>query len=74
MRNKDLVYGSNAAFPFIIIQIACLLLYTYWPAAVLWLPRAAGTWTRAASGRPLLSIKQKDRGTPRPSLRRAFLM
>jgi C4-dicarboxylate transporter DctM subunit len=42
MRNKDLIYVSKAAFPFVLIQIACLLLYTYWPDAVLWLPRAMG--------------------------------
>jgi C4-dicarboxylate transporter DctM subunit len=42
MRNKDLIYVSKAAAPFVLIQIACLLLYTYWPSAVLWLPRAMG--------------------------------
>lgn len=44
MRNKDLIYVSKAAMPFILIQIAVLMLMTYWPTAVLWLPRAMG-WT-----------------------------
>lgn len=42
MRNKDLIYVSKAAMPWIIIQISVLMLYTYWPSAVLWLPRAMG--------------------------------
>lgn len=42
MRNKDLIYVSKAAFPFVLLQIGVLMLMTYWPSAVLWLPRAMG--------------------------------
>lgn len=40
--NKDLIYVSKAVLPFIIIQIAVLLLMTYSPDLVLWLPRMMG--------------------------------
>lgn len=37
--NRDLVYVSRAVIPFLLIQIAILLLLTYWPGLVLFLPR-----------------------------------
>jgi C4-dicarboxylate transporter DctM subunit len=40
--NKNLIYVSKAVVPFLIIQIAVLLLITYVPDAVLWLPRLMG--------------------------------
>ena len=40
--NKDLIYVSKAVIPFIIIQLAVLLLITYFPDAVLWLPKMMG--------------------------------
>jgi C4-dicarboxylate transporter DctM subunit len=40
--NKDLVYVSKAVIPFILIQYAVLVIITYIPNAVLWLPRALG--------------------------------
>ena len=42
MVNKDLVWVSRACFPFIAIQISVLLLMTYMPDLVLWLPRMMG--------------------------------
>ncbi|RJX28567.1 MAG: TRAP transporter large permease [Desulfarculus sp.] len=42
MVNKDLVYVSRAVLPWVTIQIAVLMLLTYWPDAVLWLPRLVG--------------------------------
>ncbi len=40
--NKDLIYVSKAVIPFLIIQISVLLLMTYVPDVVLWLPRMMG--------------------------------
>ncbi len=40
--NKDIIYVSKAVMPFIAIQIAVLMVITYWPALVLWLPRLMG--------------------------------
>jgi tripartite ATP-independent transporter DctM subunit len=40
--NRDLVYVSRAVLPWIAIQIAVLLLMTYLPDTVLWLPRLVG--------------------------------
>jgi C4-dicarboxylate transporter DctM subunit len=40
--NKDLIFVSKAVLPFIIIQIGVLLLMTYMPDLVLWLPRLMG--------------------------------
>ena len=40
--NRDLVYVSKAVMPFLIIQIAVLILMTYWPELVLWLPGKFG--------------------------------
>jgi C4-dicarboxylate transporter DctM subunit len=42
MTNKDLIYVSRAVLPWISIQFAVLLLMTYWPDGVLWLPRLLG--------------------------------
>lgn len=40
--NRDLIYVSKAVVPFLLIQITVLLLMTYLPGAVLWLPRVMG--------------------------------
>jgi C4-dicarboxylate transporter DctM subunit len=40
--NKDLIYVSKAVIPFLIIQIGVLMMMTYMPSTVLWLPRAMG--------------------------------
>jgi tripartite ATP-independent transporter DctM subunit len=40
--NRDLIFVSKAVMPFLIIQIAVLLLMTYVPGVVLWLPRLMG--------------------------------
>ncbi len=40
--NRDLIYVSKAVIPFLIIQVAVLMLITYFPNVVLWLPRAMG--------------------------------
>ncbi len=40
--NRDLVYVSKAVMPFLAIQIGVLLLMTYWPELVLWLPGKFG--------------------------------
>jgi len=40
--NRDLIYVSKAVIPFIIIQLIVLLFCTYFPDAVLWLPRIGG--------------------------------
>ncbi len=37
--DRNLVYVSKAVMPFLLIQIAILLLLTYWPDLVLFLPR-----------------------------------
>ncbi|HMB15787.1 MAG TPA: TRAP transporter large permease [Pelovirga sp.] len=37
--NRDLVYVSKAVMPFLLIQMAILLLLTFWPDLVLFLPR-----------------------------------
>ena len=42
MVNKDLVWVTKACLPFMIIQIGVLLLMTYVPDVVLWLPRMMG--------------------------------
>ncbi len=42
LTNRDLIYVSRAVLPFIAIQTAVLLLMTYWPDLVLWLPRMVG--------------------------------
>jgi C4-dicarboxylate transporter DctM subunit len=36
--DRDLLYVSRAVMPFLIIQTALLMLYTYWPEVVLFLP------------------------------------
>jgi C4-dicarboxylate transporter DctM subunit len=40
--NRSLIYVSKAVIPFLIIQIAVLMLITYFPDVVLWLPRMMG--------------------------------
>ncbi|MCF8068638.1 MAG: TRAP transporter large permease [Desulfobacterales bacterium] len=40
--NRDIIYVSKAVLPFIIIQIAVLLIITYMPGLVLWLPKVMG--------------------------------
>jgi len=40
--NKDIIYVSKAVLPFLIIQGAVLLLMTYMPGLVLWLPKLMG--------------------------------
>jgi C4-dicarboxylate transporter DctM subunit len=40
--NKDLIYVSKAVIPFLVIQVAVLFYITYFPEAVLWLPRVMG--------------------------------
>ena len=40
--NRDLVYVSKAVMPFLAIQIGVLILMTYWPELVLWLPAKFG--------------------------------
>jgi C4-dicarboxylate transporter DctM subunit len=40
--NRDLIYVSKAVLPFIVIQILVLLLMTFFPEVVLWLPRLTG--------------------------------
>jgi C4-dicarboxylate transporter DctM subunit len=42
LANRDLVYVSRAVMPWIAIQVAVLLMLTYLPDTVLWLPRALG--------------------------------
>lgn len=42
MANRDLIYVSKAVLPFIMIQIGVLLLMTYVPDVVLWLPKMMG--------------------------------
>ncbi|MDD3471390.1 MAG: TRAP transporter large permease [Syntrophaceae bacterium] len=42
MVNKDLFWVTKACLPFMIIQIAVLLMMTYMPDTVLWLPRLMG--------------------------------
>jgi C4-dicarboxylate transporter DctM subunit len=40
--NRDLIYVSKAVMPFLIIQLAVLLLMTFFPEIVLWLPKMMG--------------------------------
>ncbi len=40
--NRDIIYVSKAVIPFLIIQGAVLMLITYLPEFVLWLPRLMG--------------------------------
>jgi C4-dicarboxylate transporter DctM subunit len=40
--NRDLIYVSKAVIPFLVIQMTVLLLMTYLPGLVLWLPRQMG--------------------------------
>jgi C4-dicarboxylate transporter DctM subunit len=40
--DRDLIYVSKAVLPFIVIQIIVLLLMTFMPETVLWLPTIMG--------------------------------
>ena len=40
--NRDIIYVSKAVVPFLIIQLGVLLLMTYLPEVVLWLPTVMG--------------------------------
>ncbi len=40
--DRDILYVSKAVMPFIAIQILVLLLMTFFPDVVLWLPRMMG--------------------------------
>ena len=40
--NRDIVYVSKAVLPFLAIQLAVLMVITYLPDVVLWLPRLMG--------------------------------
>jgi len=40
--NRDIIYVSKSVIPFLVIQLAVLLIMTYMPNLVLWLPRAFG--------------------------------
>jgi TRAP-type C4-dicarboxylate transport system permease large subunit len=40
--DRDLIYVSRAVLPFIAIQIAVLLLLTFLPDMVLWMPKLMG--------------------------------
>ncbi len=40
--NRDIIYVSKAVMPFLVIQVAVLMLITYLPEFVLWLPRLMG--------------------------------
>jgi tripartite ATP-independent transporter DctM subunit len=42
MTKKDVGYVSKAVFPFVIIQIIVLFIFTYWEGLALWLPRLFG--------------------------------
>lgn len=42
MVNKDIVWVTKSCLPFLAIQIAVLMLITYWPSGVLWLPKLMG--------------------------------
>ncbi len=51
---KDIVFVTKAVIPFIIIQIAVLLLMTYYQDLVLWLPKLFGFWEAIDAGAPAL--------------------
>jgi len=40
--NKDIIYVTKSAIPFLLIQLAVLIFLTYTPDMVLWLPRVMG--------------------------------
>ena len=48
--NRDIIYVTKAVIPFLIIQFGILLLMTYWPDLVLWLPRMMGFVSQAEIG------------------------
>jgi len=54
MTNKNIIYATKAVLPFIIIQLVVLLLMTYLPDTVLWLPKIMGFWEEIGSSAPAL--------------------
>jgi C4-dicarboxylate transporter DctM subunit len=46
---RDIVFVTKAALPFLIIQISVLLLITFFPELIMWLPRLFGFETGVAS-------------------------
>jgi len=42
MANRDIIYITRTVIPFVIIQLIVLLLMTYMPGLVLWLPKMMG--------------------------------
>jgi C4-dicarboxylate transporter DctM subunit len=46
---RDIIYVTKSVAPFLIIQISVLLIITYFPEAVLWLPRLFGVETGVLS-------------------------
>ena len=40
--NRDLIYVVKSVMPFILIQLGVLMILTYFPSLVLWLPRFMG--------------------------------
>jgi C4-dicarboxylate transporter DctM subunit len=52
--NKNIIYVSKAVLPFLIIQIAVLLVMTYLPDVVLWLPKLMGFWEAIDTSFPAL--------------------
>jgi C4-dicarboxylate transporter DctM subunit len=52
--NKNIIYVSKAVLPFLIIQIAVLMVMTYLPDVVLWLPKLMGFWEAIDSSFPAL--------------------
>ncbi|MFO7667137.1 MAG: TRAP transporter large permease [Desulfobacterales bacterium] len=51
---KDIVFVTKAVIPFIIIQIAVMLVMTYFEDMVLWLPKLFGFWEAIDAGAPAL--------------------
>ena len=46
---RDIIYVSKSVMPFLIIQFSILLLITYFPELVMWLPRLFGFETGVLS-------------------------
>ncbi|MCU0538599.1 MAG: TRAP transporter large permease [Desulfobacterales bacterium] len=52
--NKNIIFVTRAVIPFLLIQLAVLLMMTYFPDMVLWLPKAMGFWEEIDSSIPAL--------------------
>ncbi|MCU0558578.1 MAG: TRAP transporter large permease [Desulfobacterales bacterium] len=52
--NKNILFVTRAVIPFLLIQMAVLLLMTYFPGLVLWLPKAMGFWEAIDTSFPAL--------------------